>query len=91
MEYEYIDDCPECDRELIKRRNRTTGEYFAGCRGYPRCRYTRNIAPEIGDTYLPHVPSCSICNIPMIQRTSSFGKFFGCVNWRECGAKPVKI
>ena len=87
MEYEYIDDCPECDKELIKRRNRTTGEYFAGCRGYPHCRYTRNIAP----VYLSHVPSCPNCNVPMVPRVSSFGKFYGCVHWKECGAKPVKI
>ncbi len=33
--------CPRCGRALVMRRNRTTGEAFLGCEGFPRCRYTR--------------------------------------------------
>ncbi len=33
--------CPRCGRALVMRRNRTTGEAFLGCEGFPRCRYAR--------------------------------------------------
>ncbi|MFZ2088045.1 MAG: type I DNA topoisomerase, partial [Desulfobaccales bacterium] len=34
--------CPDCDKELVVRRGRK-GE-FLGCSGYPKCRFTRDLA-----------------------------------------------
>lgn len=30
--------CPRCGRPTVQRRNRTTGEMFLGCTGFPKCR-----------------------------------------------------
>ncbi|MGV8144789.1 MAG: DNA topoisomerase I [Methanothermobacter sp.] len=38
---EVVGTCPECGNELIKRSGRY-GE-FIGCKGFPKCRYTRSI------------------------------------------------
>lgn len=38
---EVVGECPECGNELIKRSGRY-GE-FIGCKGFPKCRYTRSI------------------------------------------------
>lgn len=32
--------CPRCGRPTVQRRNRTTGETFLGCSGFPKCRGT---------------------------------------------------
>ncbi len=36
--------CPKCGSELIVRRNRTKGEQFLACPGFPACRYTQPLA-----------------------------------------------
>lgn len=33
--------CPKCGSKLMQRRNRTSGEPFLACPGYPDCRYAR--------------------------------------------------
>ena len=38
---EVVGVCPDCGKDLIKRRGRY-GE-FVGCSGFPRCRYTRSL------------------------------------------------
>ena len=38
---EVVGECPDCGNELIKRSGRY-GE-FIGCRGFPKCRYTRSL------------------------------------------------
>lgn len=38
---EVVGECPECGKELIKRSGRY-GE-FVGCKGFPKCRYTRSL------------------------------------------------
>lgn len=35
--------CPLCRKQMVLRTNRRTGRKFWGCRGYPRCRYTRSL------------------------------------------------
>ncbi len=42
---EVVGECPECGSELIKRSGRF-GE-FIGCRGFPKCRYTRSIEENV--------------------------------------------
>jgi restriction system protein len=32
--------CPKCAAEMVERTNRTSGQLFWGCTGYPRCRGT---------------------------------------------------
>lgn len=41
LKNEVVGICPDCGKELIKRRGRY-GE-FVGCSGFPRCRYTRSL------------------------------------------------
>ena len=88
MEGEY-NECPKCENELIQRRNGRTGEYFLGCKSYPKCRYTENIGPKTIDVN----PLCPTCLIPMTFKRSKLGgsAFYGCVNWKECGTKPINI
>ena len=35
--------CPICTRPMVMRRNRTNGQAFLGCSGYPSCRGTINL------------------------------------------------
>ena len=35
--------CPVCTKPMVMRRNRTNGQAFLGCSGYPECRGTRNL------------------------------------------------
>lgn len=35
--------CPVCTRPMVMRRNRTNGQAFLGCSGYPTCRGTINL------------------------------------------------
>jgi len=34
--------CPECNGDMIQRRNKTNGDIFYGCRKYPNCKGTRD-------------------------------------------------
>ena len=33
--------CPECNGEVVERRNTYDGTLFLGCRRFPKCRYSR--------------------------------------------------
>lgn len=35
--------CPNCELDLVERRNRRSGEPFLGCPSYPRCRHTQSL------------------------------------------------
>jgi len=41
---EQMKKCPRCGNELTERQNKKTEEKFYGCKGYPKCRYTREIS-----------------------------------------------
>lgn len=50
----YVPECPECGEEMVKRRNRKTGERFWGCPMYPQCDGTVPIDEPVqrgGDRY----------------------------------------
>jgi len=32
--------CPWCEKRLTKRKRRDSGEFFLGCMGYPKCKFT---------------------------------------------------
>lgn len=36
-------ECPTCGSPMVVRRNRNSGEQFAGCTNYPQCRGTRQM------------------------------------------------
>ncbi|MBR6392525.1 MAG: topoisomerase DNA-binding C4 zinc finger domain-containing protein [Eubacterium sp.] len=38
--------CPWCCNDLVKRRNKATGEVFIGCSNFPKCRYIRKITKK---------------------------------------------
>lgn len=40
---DYEPECPECGEDMVKRRNRATGEEFYGCSMYPQCDGTVSI------------------------------------------------
>ena len=40
--------CPRCGSTLVERRNRTTGESFLACPGFPACRYTQPVPACVG-------------------------------------------
>ncbi|MFL5242701.1 MAG: topoisomerase DNA-binding C4 zinc finger domain-containing protein [Gemmataceae bacterium] len=40
--------CPRCSSTLARRRRRRDGKPFVGCSSYPRCKYTRDLAPHSG-------------------------------------------
>lgn len=42
-----IERCPSCERRLVVRTNRQTGDAFIGCSGYPRCRFTEPLIGRI--------------------------------------------
>lgn len=49
---DYDPECPECGEDMVKRRNRSTGEEFYGCSMYPQCNGTESI----GDYRKPDYP-----------------------------------
>ena len=38
-----IPECPECGEEMVKRKNRSTGDEFWGCPMYPQCDGTQRM------------------------------------------------
>jgi restriction system protein len=45
--------CPRCGGQLVVRRNRTTGDPFWGCTGFPRCRFTKPVEASTGPANTP--------------------------------------
>jgi len=92
--------CPNCGREMIKRRGRFG--FFLGCSGYsikdekgePSCSTIINLDKE-GNPLPPKVKiqttvACEKCSSPMIGRWGRFGKFLSCSTYPECkNARPL--
>jgi DNA topoisomerase-1 len=83
--------CPECDKDLVVRRGRR-GE-FLGCSGYPRCRYTRDLAWGQDGKPVPAEakeessgPPCpqEDCGGHLVKRRSRRGFFYGCSRYPKC-------
>jgi DNA topoisomerase-1 len=83
--------CPECGKELVVRQGKR-GE-FLGCSGYPKCRFTRDLAwgpdgkpilAEPGEQ--PGGLSCPQegCDGRLVKRRSRRGIFFGCSRYPKC-------
>ena len=83
--------CPDCSKDLVVRRGKR-GE-FLGCSGYPKCRFTRDLAwsPEgkpviaepgaqTGGALCPQEG----CDGALVQRRSRRGIFYGCSRYPKC-------
>ncbi|MFW6331292.1 MAG: topoisomerase DNA-binding C4 zinc finger domain-containing protein, partial [Gemmatimonadota bacterium] len=81
--------CPDCGKPLAVRWNRYGR--FAGCSGYPDCRYTRSLdgarpQPE------PTGEACPECGGALLRRTGRFGPFIGCESHPKCRfTKPLTV
>lgn len=42
MPYQDENKCPECNGDMVSRRNKASGEMFWGCKKYPNCKGTRD-------------------------------------------------
>ncbi len=68
--------CELCGRKMVVKSGRF-GKFLA-CPGYPECKNTKPIVPELPGT-------CPICDSKLIQRNTKKGyKFFGCSSYPQC-------
>jgi DNA topoisomerase-1 len=81
--------CPDCDKTLVIRFGKT-GE-FAGCSGYPECKFTSNfIRDEQGQITLKPLEesmsnlNCPNCGKGLTQKMGRFGPFMSCPGYPEC-------
>lgn len=86
--------CPECGGHLVPR----TGEFgpFVGCDRYPYCRHHEPPCPNCGGLMRwdrerrvcadpacgETTPVCRRCGGAMVRRSSRYGEFWGCSNYR---------
>ncbi len=76
--------CPECGGQLAIRLGRNGR--FIGCDNFPRCKYTRNLEDDGGESREPESldRECPECGNPLQIKTGRYGKFIGCSNYPEC-------
>jgi DNA topoisomerase-1 len=83
--------CPDCGKELVVRRGRK-GE-FLGCSGYPKCRFTRDLAwgpdgkpvlVEPGEQGGGAPCPQEGCDGRLVKRRSRRGIFYGCSRYPKC-------
>lgn len=78
--------CPECGSELLLR----SGRYgkFIACSGFPKCKYTEQVAEEGETGEGPKVETtdekCEKCGADMVIKNGRNGKFLACSNYPEC-------
>ncbi len=71
--------CPECGKELVKRRGRY-GEFIA-CSGFPECKYVRKIVQE--KKIVMKCPKCKDGDI--VEKKTKRGRLmYGCTNYPDC-------
>ncbi|RJQ30102.1 MAG: hypothetical protein C4589_03925 [Peptococcaceae bacterium] len=64
------------------------GSPFLGCTGYPNCRETNIIKPDVLNGYLStRGVVCTKCGSPMVARLSNYGVFAGCSNYPLCDGR----
>jgi DNA topoisomerase-1 len=81
--------CPECGSELLLRSGRY-GEFIA-CSGFPKCKYTEQVAEEGADGEKKEAPKaettdekCEKCGSPMVIKNGRNGKFLACSAYPKC-------
>ena len=81
---ETLGSCPECEKNLIVRRNRKSRKRFVGCEGYPDCRVTYPL-PQRGDI-IPLGTTCDACGAPEIKVLGKRRPWITCINM-DCPKK----
>lgn len=76
------ENCPQCGKPLVIRYSKKVGRQFAGCSGYPECKYTKPGEGETAPVMTEH--ACPTCGKPMLQRMGRRGPFLGCSGYPEC-------
>jgi len=82
--------CPECGGEVVERIS-ASGR-FAGCRNYPRCKFTRNLDLGVPKAEVPDLEDqvCPQCGKPLSVRQGPTGPFIGCAGYPGCRyTRPV--
>jgi DNA helicase-4 len=88
--------CPSCGSGALILKN---GPYdpFVGCNHFPYCRYTEKPCPQCGHLMRrinsvrectnpacnAVVPICQKCGGSMVERNGPYGRFWGCINYRN--------
>ena len=67
--------CPECGGKVLLKKGRY-GEFYA-CERYPECRYTKQLAKEVG-------VACPKCGGKVITKRAGKKVFYGCDNYPKC-------
>ncbi len=67
--------CPICGGKVLLKKGRY-GEFYA-CEKYPECKYTKQIAKEVG-------VACPKCGGKVIAKRAGKKLFYGCDNYPEC-------
>ncbi|MFZ0052540.1 MAG: type I DNA topoisomerase [Desulfobaccales bacterium] len=85
--------CPKCQKELVVRRGRRTGE-FLGCSGYPKCKFTQDFTrdpqgkprplDQEAETAAAYLCPRKGCTGSLVKRRSRRGIFYGCSNYPKC-------
>jgi len=87
--------CPKCETGALYRRGEK-GSQFRGCSNYPLCEYTESVCDWCESDLIRLnesrkcssktcnfiVPLCTVCFGDMVPRSSQYGKFWGCSNFR---------
>jgi DNA topoisomerase I len=82
--------CPDCSRPLTVRWNRFGR--FAGCTGYPECRFTRSLDRSDRPEPEPIGEACPECGGDLVRKRGKFGPFIGCASHPACRfTRPVTI
>jgi ssDNA-binding Zn-finger/Zn-ribbon topoisomerase 1 len=81
--------CEQCGKPMIVRRGKRGA--FLGCSGYPKCRSTQPVPPELRDKLAEAMPppvvtdeKCEECGAPLVLRMGRRGQFLGCSKYPKC-------
>ncbi len=72
--------CPGCGEHNLLVKWSRNGKFLA-CPGFPKCRYTESLEPEVREET---DKVCEKCGAPMVVITRGGSKFLGCSNYPEC-------
>jgi len=90
--------CPLCSGQMVERvvkKGKNAGKAFLGCKSYPKCKGTIELALQEGadkaNDSLKNEPECPDCGKPMVQRVAKKGDkkgkvFWGCSDYPKCKA-----
>ncbi len=80
--------CPECGKELVMRYSFKTRGWFAGCSGYPQCKYREKVNGNGAESKKDEVldQTCPLCGKTLVKRYSNKTRqyFIGCSGFPRC-------